>query len=297
MLDEKFKSGFVALVGRTNVGKSTLMNKLVGQKIAIMSDKPQTTRHKIHSVLTEDDYQIVFLDTPGIHKPKHRLGDHLVESALSSLGEVDLALFLCEAQKPGPGDKYIIKQFQKVSTPIVLVLNKIDLVPKSEILPLIDSYRRLYDFKEIIPVSALKNENLDRLKDLILGFLEPGPKYYPDGMITDKPEKFIMAELIREKVLQLTSQEIPHSVIVEVEEIEKRSDDLVDVRAVIYIERDSQKGIIIGKHGSMLKEIGKRARQEMETLLGSRIYLELFVKVKANWRNNEKYLRNFGFYE
>ncbi len=297
MTEEKFKSGFVALVGRTNVGKSTLMNKLVGKKIAIMSDKPQTTRHKIHSVLTGENYQIVFLDTPGIHKPRHRLGEHLVESALSSFDEVDLILFLCEAQQPGPGDKYIINQFQKVNTPIILVLNKIDLIPKNEILPLIDVYRKLYDFKEIIPVSALKNENLDRLKDLILGFLEPGPKYYPDDMDTDKPEKFIMAELIREKALQLTSQEIPHSILVEVEEIERRSDNLVDVRAIIYVERDSQKGIVIGKQGSMLKEIGKRARQEMEALLGSKIYLELFVKVKANWRNNDKYLRNFGFFE
>ncbi|NTW05779.1 MAG: GTPase Era [Peptococcaceae bacterium] len=295
--EKEFKSGFVSLVGRPNVGKSTLMNKLVGHKIAIMSDKPQTTRHKIHSVLTGEDYQIIFLDTPGIHKPKHKLGQHLVELALGSLGEVDLILFLCEAMEPGAGDKYIIRQLEGISTPVILVLNKIDLIPKPQVLALIDEYRKLYDFDQIIPVSALKEENLDRLIQLIMGYLEPGPKFYPDGMYTDKPERFIMAELIREKVLHLTSQEIPHSVIVEIEDIEKMSDEMLEVRAIIYVERDSQKGIIIGKNGSMLQEIGKRARQEMEALLGSRIYLELFVKVKSDWRNNEKFLRGFGFYE
>ncbi len=295
--EEEFKSGFVSLVGRPNVGKSTLMNKLVGHKIAIMSDKPQTTRHKIHSVLTGENYQIIFLDTPGIHKPKHKLGQHLVELALSSLGEVDLILLLCEAMEPGAGDKYIIRQLEGISTPVILVLNKIDLIPKPQVLALIDEYRKLYDFDQIIPVSALKEENLDRLIQLIMGYLEPGPKFYPDGMYTDKPESFIMAELIREKVLHLTSQEIPHSVIVEIEDIEKMSEEMLEVRAIIYVERDSQKGIIIGKKGSMLQEIGKRARYEMEALLGSKIYLELFVKVKSDWRNNEKFLRGFGFYE
>ena len=292
---DSFKSGFAALVGRPNVGKSTLMNRLVGQKIAIISDKPQTTRHKIHSVLTRDDAQIVFLDTPRIHKAKHMLGQHMVGLALGTLKEIDVILFLSAAEKPGTGDQYIIDQFKNVSTPVILVLNKIDLVEKPDILPLIDMYRQLYPFQEIIPVSAIKGDNLDRLTELVVGYLPSGPKYYPDNMITDKPERFIMAEIIREKVLHLTSQEIPHSVTVEVEEVEDRPNNLVALRAVIYTERDSQKGILIGKHGSMLKEIGKRSREEMEALFGSRIFLQLWVKVKSDWRNNEKYLRSFGF--
>jgi len=290
-----FKSGFVALVGRPNVGKSTLMNRLVGQKVAIVSDKPQTTRHKIHSILTRDDAQVVFMDTPGIHKPKHRLGRHMVDLSLGALREVDLVLFLCEALDPGPGDKFIIEHFNGISTPVFLLLNKIDLIPRSEILPLIEAYRHLYRFSEIIPVSAVTGENLDRLTELIIGYLEPGPMYYPGGEVTDRPERFIMSEIIREKVLQLTSQEIPHSVTVEVEDVQERPNGLVAVRAVIYTERDSQKGILIGKNGGMLKEIGKRAREEMEALFGSKIFLELWVKVRAEWRNNERYLKSFGY--
>ncbi len=290
-----FRSGFAALVGRPNVGKSTLMNRLVGRKVAIISDKPQTTRHKIHSVLTRDDAQVVFLDTPGIHKPRHRLGRYMVELALGTLKEVDVILFLCEAKEPGSGDRYIIDQFAGISTPVILVLNKIDLVPKREILPLIDAYRHLYRFREIVPASALTGENLDRLTDLVVGCLPPGPVYYPDGTVADQPEKFVMSEIIREKVLHLTSQEVPHSVTVEVEEIQERPNNLLAVRAVIYTERDSQKGILIGKNGSMLKEIGKRSREELEALFGSRIFLDLWVKVRADWRNNERYLRSFGY--
>ncbi|MCL6611359.1 MAG: GTPase Era [Peptococcaceae bacterium] len=293
--ESSFRSGFAALVGRPNVGKSTLMNRLVGRKVAIVSDKPQTTRHKIHSVLTREDAQVVFLDTPGIHKPRHRLGRHMVELALGALKEVDVILFLCEARDPGAGDKYIIDLFGDIDTPVILVLNKIDLIPRKEILPLIDTYRELYRFSEIVPVSALTGENLDRLSDLVINYLPPGPKYYPNGMITDKPEKFIMSEIIREKVLQLTSQEVPHSVTVEVEEVRERTGGLVAVRAVIYTERDSQKGILIGKNGGMLKEIGKRSREEMEALFGNRVFLELWVKVKADWRNNERHLRNLGY--
>jgi len=293
--EKKFKSGFVALVGRPNVGKSTLVNRLVGQKVAIMSDKPQTTRHKIHSVLHRENSQVVFLDTPGIHKPKHRLGEHMVQLALNTLKEVDLILFLTEIQSPGPGDKYIIEQFQGITTPVILVLNKIDLVEKGDVLAGIETFRHLYDFAEIIPVSAIKGDNLDRLVDLVTGYLPEGPQYYPEGMITDKPEKFIMSEIIREKVLQLTSQEVPHSVTVDVEEIIKRPNDVVAIRAIIYTERDSQKGILIGKSGNMLKEVGKRAREEMEALFGSRIFLELWVKVKSDWRNKENYLKNFGY--
>jgi GTP-binding protein Era len=295
MAAEKFKSGFVAIVGRPNVGKSTLVNRMVGQKVAIMSDKPQTTRHKIHSVLNRDGAQIVFLDTPGIHKPRHRLGEHMVELALNALNEVDVILFLTEAGAPGTGDRYIIDQFEKVKTPVILVLNKIDLVEKNELLPCIEGFRHLYDFSEIIPVSALTGENLDRLVDTVTGYLPQGPQYYPEGMITDKPERFIMSEIIREKVLHLTSQEIPHSVAVDVEEVNKRPNDVVAVRAVIYTERESQKGILIGKNGGMLKEVGKRAREEMEALFGSKFFLELWVKVKADWRNRDNYLKSFGY--
>ncbi len=290
-----FRSGFAALLGRPNVGKSTLVNSLVGHKVAIISNKPQTTRHRIRAVLTRDDAQAVFLDTPGVHKPRHRLGQYMVELALGTLKEVDVVLFLCEADHPGTGDKYIVERLEKVSTPVILVLNKIDLVAKRELLPLIDGFRQLYRFSEIVPVSALTGENLERLTELVVAHLPAGPKYYPDGIVTDTPERFIMSEIIREKVLQLTSQEVPHSVTVDVEEVRERPNNLVAVRAVIYTERDSQKGILIGKNGGMLKEVGKRAREEMEVLFGSRIFLDLWVKVKTDWRNNEKHLRSFGY--
>ncbi|MFZ5648671.1 MAG: GTPase Era [Bacillota bacterium] len=290
-----FKSGFVALVGRPNVGKSTLMNRLVGSKVAIVSDKPQTTRHKIHSVLNRDNAQVVFLDTPGIHRPRHRLGQHMVELALNTLKEVDLVLFLTEAGEPGAGDKYIIEQFKSVSTPVMLVLNKIDLVARGDVLQLIDMYRGLYQFNEIVPVSAIRGDNLDRLTDVVVSYLPEGPKYYPDGMITDKPERFIISEIIREKVLHLTSEEIPHSVTVDIEDMEKRPNNVLAVRAVIYTERDSQKGILIGKGGNMLKEVGMRAREDLEALFGTRFFLDIWVKVKSDWRNNERYLRSFGY--
>ncbi|WP_072866767.1 GTPase Era [Desulfofundulus thermosubterraneus] len=293
---EKFKSGFVAIIGRPNVGKSTLLNQLVGHKVAIMSDKPQTTRHKIHSIITRDDAQIIFLDTPGIHKPRHKLGEYMVEVALGALKEVDVILFLVEPQLPGPGDEYIINQLREVTTPVILVINKIDLLEnKAELLPLIDVFRQKYNFAEIVPVSALKPENLDHLVELVVSYLPYGPKYYPDNMVTDRPEQFIMAELIREKVLHLTTQEVPHGVAVVVEEIEPRSDQLLYVRAVIYTEKESHKAILIGKGGRMLKEIGRLAREEMELLLGSKIYLDLWVKVKEDWRNQDLYLRNFGY--
>lgn len=297
MKKDSFKSGFAALVGRPNVGKSTLMNRVVGQKIAIMSDKPQTTRHKIHSVLTREDAQVVFLDTPGIHKPKHKLGEHLVDVALGSLREVDVIFFLAEAESPGTGDLFIIEQLKNVSTPVFLVINKIDLIKKDELLPLIEEFRQKYNFAEIIPVSALTGENVQRLVDITVSYLPEGPKYYPDDMITDKPERFIMAELIREKVLHLTSQEVPHSVSVVVEHVEETSSNLVNVSAVIYTERESQKGILIGKGGAMLKKVGRLAREEMEALLGSKIFLELWVKVKPDWRNRPNLLKNFGYLE
>ena len=295
---EDFKSGFVAIVGRTNVGKSTLLNKLVGRKVAIMSDKPQTTRNKILCVFTREDAQVIFMDTPGFHKPKHRLGEHLVQMALRSFKEVDAILFLVEAdQPPGPGDSFIIKRFEVTTNPVLLVINKIDLVKREELLPLIEQYSKLYNFSEIIPVSALTGENLPHLLEIVTGYLPAGPKYYPEEMVTDRPESFIMTELIREKVLHLTGQEVPHSVAVVIEQLEERPNHVVAVRAVIYTERESQKGILIGKGGQMLKKIGQLAREDMENLLGSKIFLELWVKVKSDWRNKESQLQNFGYRE
>lgn len=293
-----FKSGFTALVGRTNVGKSTLLNKLMGRKMAIISAKPQTTRNKILCVLTREDSQVIFLDTPGIHKPKHKLGEHLVQVALKTLNEVDVILFLVEAhQPPGPGDRFVMDRFKGLKTPVILVINKIDLVPREDLLPLIEQYSKLYNFMEIVPVSARTGENLPRLLEIITKNLVKGPKYYPDEMITDRPEVFIMAELIREKVLYLTSQEIPHSVAVVIEELTRRPNQIIAVRAVIYTERESQKGILIGKQGQMLKQIGQLAREDIENLLGSKIYLELWVKVKTDWRNKEAQIHQFGYRE
>ncbi|SFH12457.1 GTP-binding protein Era [Desulfotomaculum arcticum] len=292
-----FKSGFVTITGRTNVGKSTLLNRMVGQKVVIMSDKPQTTRHKIQSVLTGEDYQVVFIDTPGIHKPKHKLGERMVETALKTLREVDIIMLLVEAVMPGAGDNYIITQVKQVAQPVILVINKIDLVKPAELAPIIAAFSKLHDFAEIIPVSALTGENVERLHQAIVDRLPEGPQYYPDDVVVDRPERFIMAELIREKVLHLTSQEVPHSVAVVIEEVEQRSENLVAVSAIIYTERESQKGILIGKGGRMLKEVGKLAREEIEALLGSKIFLELWVKVKKDWRNHDIQMKNFGFVE
>ncbi len=291
-----FKSGFITLIGRTNVGKSSLLNKIAGRKVAIMSDKPQTTRNRILFVFNRENSQVIFLDTPGIHKPKHRLGEQLVQVALRTLHDVDAILFLVEAgQPPGPGDKFIMNRFQGLKTPILLIINKIDLVKREELLPLMEQYSKLYNFSEIIPVSALTGENLSSLLGTVENYLPPGPKYYPDDVVTDRPETFIMAELVREKVLQLTSQEIPHSVAVIIEGLEERPNEIVAVRAVIYTERESQKGILIGKGGRMLKKIGEMARQEIESLLGSKIYLSLWVKVKPGWRNKEEQLWSLGY--
>ncbi|MTI84741.1 MAG: GTPase Era [Firmicutes bacterium] len=292
-----YKSGFVSIVGRTNVGKSTLLNKALGQKVAIMSDKPQTTRHKISLVLSGDHAQIIFLDTPGIHKPQHKLGQHLVDVALGSLREVDVVLFMVEAFPPGSGDKYVLKRLKELNGPVILVINKIDLVNKEQLAKVIDFWWQEHHFDEVFPVSALNGENVQSLVEKIIEYLPEGPQYYPDDMITDKPERFIMAELIREKVLHLTSQEIPHSISVMVDEVKKRSDDLVLVNATVFVERDSQKRIIIGKGGSMLKQVGQLARKEIELLLGSRIYLDIWVKVKKDWRNHDGLLRTLGYYE
>lgn len=290
-------SGFVALIGRPNVGKSTLMNHFIGEKIAIMSDKPQTTRNKIRGVLTNEQGQLIFLDTPGIHKPHSKLGEQLVKTAKNTFQEVDLILFLVDAEEGlGGGDRFIIHHLKKVKTPVFLVVNKIDRVHPDQLLPLIDQYRSLYSFAEIVPVSALKGNNTRTLLDLMMKRLPEGPLYYPTDQVTDHPEQFIVAELIREKVLQLTREEIPHSVAVVIEEMKSRKNQpIIDIRATIFTERASQKGILIGKQGSLLKEVGKRARQECEALLGSRIYLDLWVKVKKDWRNELHTLRQLGY--
>lgn len=296
---DEFRSGFIALVGRPNVGKSTLMNRMVGKKLAIMSDKPQTTRNKITAVLTTEEAQLIFIDTPGIHKPKHKLGEYMVTVAQNVLHEVDVVLFLVEAgeKQIGPGDQYVIENLKQIKTPVILVVNKIDTIEKTELLALIDLYRKAFDFREIVPVSAINGENVEALIKTLTGLLEKGPKYYPDDMITDQPERAIIMEIIREKVLHLTRDEVPHSIAVDIEEIKPRNNDMVYVRAVIYTERDSQKGIVVGKQGQMLKKIGGMARSEIENLLGSKVYLDLWVKVRKDWRNSESFLRNFGFKE
>ncbi|NJI79861.1 GTPase Era [Clostridioides difficile] len=293
-----FKSGFVSIVGRPNVGKSTLMNNVVGEKIAIMSDKPQTTRNTIQAVYTDEEMQIVFLDTPGIHKPKNKLGEFMVKAATDAFKNVDLILFVVDdSKKIGPGDRKIMEDLRSVKTPIILVVNKIDqLDQKDELFDIIKMYDNEGIFKEIVPISALKGKNTNTLIKVIQNYLEEGPKYFPDYMITDQPERVLIAELIREKVLHYLNDEIPHGVAVEIEKMKARNDkEIVDVSAVIYCERDSHKGIIIGKNGRKLKGIGKSARQDIELLLGSQINLQLWVKVKENWRNSQNYINNFGY--
>jgi GTPase len=291
-----FRSGFVAVIGRPNVGKSTLVNSIIGQKIAIMSDKPQTTRNKIMCVLTAEDYQMLFVDTPGIHKPKHKLGEFMVKAAESTLKEVDAVLFVVDVtEKLGAGEHYIIEHLKEIKTPVFLVVNKIDLISKTALLPIINSYQTQYPFQAIVPVSAKDKINLDKLLGEIQKFLPVGPKYFPDDMITDQPERLIIAELIREKALHLTREEIPHAIAVDIEEIASRPNDQIYVRAVIYVERDSQKGIIIGTGGKLLKQIGQQARLDVENLLGSKCYLDLWVKVKKDWRNRDSILRSLGY--
>ncbi|NEW05212.1 GTPase Era [Paenibacillus sp. SYP-B3998] len=296
MTKKDFKSGFVAIIGRPNVGKSTLMNQIIGQKIAIMSDKPQTTRNKIHGVYTSENGQIVFLDTPGIHKPTSKLGDYMSKVAYSTLGEVDAILFLVDvAEGLGGGDRYIIEQLKRLETPVILVLNKMDRIKPEELLPIIVSYKDLYNFAEIIPISALKGKNVTTLLEQIVRYLPTGPQYYPADQITDHPEQFVCAELVREKILHLTRDEIPHSIAVQIEDMKVEANGVVHISAVIFVERDSQKGIIIGKQGNLLKEIGRQARKDIEALLGSKTFLELWVKVKKDWRNQDRVLRDLGF--
>ncbi|MCP3772001.1 GTPase Era [Paenibacillus sp. MZ04-78.2] len=294
--DSKFKSGFVAIIGRPNVGKSTLMNQVIGQKIAIMSDKPQTTRNKIHGVYTTDQTQIVFLDTPGIHKPQSKLGDYMIRAAEGALNEVDAVLFLIDVVEGlGGGDRYIIETLKKVKTPVILVMNKIDQIHPEALLSVITTYKDLYPFAEIVPISAMHGNNVNTLLEQVIKFLPEGPQYYPADQVTDHPEQFVCAELIREKILHLTREEIPHSIAVAIEDMRVEANGVVHISAVIYVERDSQKGIIIGKKGALLKEVGQKARADIEALLGSKTFLELWVKVKKDWRNQDRVLRDLGF--
>ena len=291
-----FKSGFISIVGRPNVGKSTLLNSLLGEKIAITSDKPQTTRNKILGIVNQPDAQLVFMDTPGIHKPMHRMNEFMVKIALATYNEVDVILMIVEAtEQPGGGDRFIIETLVKVKTPVFLLINKVDLIKKDALLPLIQQYSKLYNFAEIIPVSALKND-LGGLVSAILARMPAGPKYFPDDQLTDQPERFVVAEMIREKVFELTKDEIPYSTAVVIEEM-KEEPEITRITAIIYVERDSQKGILIGKSGAMLKQIGTLARHDAEKLLGAKIFLQLWVKVKKGWREDDRMLKNIGIME
>lgn len=291
-----YKSGFVSVIGRPNVGKSTLLNAVTGQKIAIMSDKPQTTRNTIRGVITNEQCQLVLIDTPGIHKPRTKLGEYMVNVASETMKEVDLILFLVEATvQPGSQDVNIIEQLKQVKTPVFLILNKVDLASKEKLFSIIDSYRTLMDFKAIIPISALKKDGVDIIIKEALKFIPEGPQFFSDDMLTDQPEKVIAAEMIREKVLLNLDDEVPHGVGVEVTSFKERNDGLINIQATIYCEKSSHKGIIIGKQGTMLKKIGSAARYEIERLLDTKIFLELWVKVKPDWRNSDNMLKTLGY--
>lgn len=290
-----YKSGFVTLIGRPNVGKSTLMNYLIGQKIAITSNKPQTTRNRIQTVLTTEEGQIVFVDTPGIHKAKNKLGEYMVNVAERTLNEVDVVLWLVEPTTfIGAGEKHIAEQLGKVKTPVILVINKVDMVKKEDILTFIDAYRKIYDFAEIVPVSARNGDNTDELVKVILKYLPYGPQFYDEDTITDQPERQIVSELIREKALHCLNDEIPHGIAVAIDSMKYRR-KIVDIDATIICERDSHKGIIIGKQGAMLKKIGSTARFEIEKMLDCKVNLRLWVKVKKDWRDSDFLIKNFGY--
>jgi len=296
-MNQNYKSGFVTIIGRPNVGKSTLMNCLIGQKIAITSNKPQTTRNKIQTVYTSDEGQIVFLDTPGIHKAKNKLGEYMVSVAERTLGEVDVVLWLVEPSNfIGTGEKHIIEQLKRAKTPVILVINKIDMVKREDVLKFIDTYRKEMDFDEIVPVSAKKGENTKELIKCIMKYLPYGPAFYDEDTITDQPERQIVSEIIREKALHSLDEEIPHGIAVSIESMKYRK-GICDIEATIVCERDSHKGIIIGKNGDMLKKIGSTARFEIERLLDSKVNLQLWVKVKKDWRDSDFLLKNFGYHE
>lgn len=293
-----FKSGFVTIVGRPNVGKSTLSNMLAGEKISIISDKPQTTRNTIKTIINSEDSQIIFIDTPGIHKPKTKLGEYMVNLAENTLNEVDVVLFLTDAtdEKPGAGDMYIMEQLMKLKTPVFLIINKIDLIKKEQILTRIRNFTSVMDFKAVIPISAINNEGTDIIIKELKKVLPEGPKYFPGDQITDQPERMIAAEMIREKILELVLDEVPHGTGVEVVTFKERPDkSIIDIEANIYCEKETHKGIIIGKEGRMLKNIGSLARADIENLLGVKVFLKLWVKVKPDWRNSDNMLKTLGY--
>lgn len=296
-MKENFKSGFVAIIGRPNVGKSTLMNHLIGQKIAITSKKPQTTRNKIQTVYTCEDGQIIFLDTPGIHKAKNKLGEYMVNVAEQTLKDVDVILWLVEPTTYiGAGEKHIAEQLQKTSLPVILVINKVDTVKKEDILQVIDNYRKLYDFAEIIPASAMCGQNTKDIVNSLFKYMPYGPMFYDEDTVTDQPQRQIVAEIIREKALHALDEEIPHGIAVTIEKMrERKGQHIVDIEATIICERDSHKGIIIGKQGSMLKKIGSNARFEIEKMLEERVNLKIWVKVKKDWRDSDTLMKNFGY--
>ena len=289
-----FRAGFVTVVGRPNVGKSTLVNRLVGQKIAIVSSKPQTTRNRILAVMARPGAQLVLFDTPGIHKPMHEMNRRMVDTAVRSVGKGDLVLWLVEAMEaPGAGDRFVRDVLKKAERPVILALNKIDRMSRPAVLPAIDTYRRLLDCTEVVPISALKGDNVDRLEEVLLKHLPEGPALYPEDYLTDQPERFFVAEIVRERILHHTRQEIPYASGVVIESF-KEEEGLVRIHAVIFVERDSQKAILIGRGGSMLKTVGTEARLQIEEFLGTRVYLNLFVKVRSNWRENEQILGEMG---
>ena len=298
MVEEKFHSGFVALVGRPNVGKSTLMNAVLGEKISIVSAHAQTTRNKITGVWNGQNSQVVFLDTPGMHKPKNKLGQVIRQSTVDALDEVDIIVFICACDDPlGAGDRYILSLLQGKKVPVILVLNKIDLIKKEQILKKIAQYSKIYTFAEIIPLSAQSGENIEEFTKILEKYLPVGPKYFPDDMVTDQPERNIVQEVVREKLLLRTKEEVPHAIGVFTEEFTERENGKVYIRCTIYVERDSQKRIIIGKNGILLKEAGKEAREEIQNIIGAPVFLDLWVKVSKGWKNKDYILRELGYKE
>ncbi len=294
-MENKFKSGFVSIIGRPNVGKSTLLNRIVGEKISIISDKPQTTRHNILAIYHADDLQIVFTDTPGIHRPKNKLGEYMIQAVHSSLNEMDAILLVVDAQKEiSETERNILSNLEGTETPVILVINKIDLIKRDCLLPIIADYSSLFSFSAIVPVSALKNDGIEAVISELSHLLKSGPKYYPDDMVTDQTERELMAEIIREKLLWFLQKEIPHGIAIEILQMKDKG-DIYDISANIYCEKSSHKGIIIGKNGELLKKIGTLSRTEMEKRLGKKVYLQLWVRVKEDWRNNNYLMKNLGF--